>query len=628
MSKHTSSPSSLRLWPGIALAVFSLLARFALPVAMPDTPIFGLDAGLAGLLGSVLGTLGIILWWLFFSRAPWAERLAALVVTALGISVTTAIAHPSIIGAGQGFLIYLMVIQLVSLALVLWAVGSREWPAGVRRVSMAATILLACGLSAIIRTDGISSSLLGADYHWRWTPTAEELLLARGVEEPHPLPPAPAPLVAVPEAPKASAAAPSAPVVPVVTTERATGLALSAGRVPPAERDTARVEWPGFRGPSRDSIVRGARLNADWSASPPSQMWRRPVGPGWSSFAVQGDLIFTQEQRGDEEMVSAYRLSTGEPVWRHRDPVRFYESNGGAGPRATPTLDQHRVYTHGATGLVNALDARTGKVIWSHNASADTGVPVPGWGFSSSPLVAEGKLIVAASGALIAYDAATGEQRWLMKSRGGSYSSPHLLTINGVEQVVLMGGQGTTGVAVADGAVLWANAWAGSPMVQPARLPGGDLVTTSADAMGGLGVRRLALATGPAGWTVTERWTSRGLKPYFNDYVTHKGHAYGFDGNILAAINLETGDRAWKGGRYGNGQMLLLAEQDLLLVISEDGELALVSATPDKFTEVARFPALNAKTWNHPVLVGDVLLVRNGEEMAAFRLSLDRAATR
>lgn len=628
MSKHTSSPSSLRLWPGIALAVFSLLARFALPVAMPDTPIFGLDAGLAGLLGSVLGTLGIILWWLFFSRAPWAERLAALVVTALGISVTKAIAHPSIIGAGQGFLIYLMVIQLVSLALVLWAVGSREWPAGVRRVSMAATILLACGLSAMIRTDGISSSLLGADYHWRWTPTAEELLLARGVEEPHPLPPAPAPLVAAPAAPKASAAAPSAPVVPVVTTERATGLALSAGRVPPAERDTARVEWPGFRGPSRDSIVRGARLNADWSASPPSQMWRRPVGPGWSSFAVQGDLIFTQEQRGDEEMVSAYRLSTGEPVWRHRDPVRFYESNGGAGPRATPTLDQHRVYTHGATGLVNALDARTGKVIWSHNASADTGVPVPGWGFSSSPLVAEGKLIVAASGALIAYDAATGEQRWLMKSRGGSYSSPHLLIINGVEQVVLMGGQGTTGVAVADGAVLWANAWAGSPMVQPARLPGGDLVTTSADAMGGLGVRRLALAAGPAGWTVTERWTSRGLKPYFNDYVTHKGHAYGFDGNILAAINLETGDRAWKGGRYGNGQMLLLAEQDLLLVISEDGELALVSATPDKFTEVARFPALNAKTWNHPVLVGDVLLVRNGEEMAAFRLSLDRAATR
>jgi outer membrane protein assembly factor BamB len=321
-------------------------------------------------------------------------------------------------------------------------------------------------------------------------------------------------------------------------------------------------------------------------------------------------------------MVTAYRLSTGEPVWRHSDPVRFYESNGGAGPRATPTLDKERVFAHGATGIVNALDARTGKLLWSHDSSADTEVPVPGWGFSSSPLVVDDRVIVAASGALIAYDAATGERRWLMKSRGGSYSSPHLMTINGVDQIVLMGGKGTTSVAVADGTVLWDNPWAGAPMVQPALLPGGDLLTTSADAMGGLGVRRLGLMHGPGGWTVAERWTSRGLKPYFNDYVIHKDHAYGFDGNILSSVNLESGERAWKGGRYGNGQMLLLADQDLLLVISEEGELALVSATADKFTELARFPALNAKTWNHPVLVGDVLLVRNGEEMVAFRLSL------
>jgi outer membrane protein assembly factor BamB len=363
------------------------------------------------------------------------------------------------------------------------------------------------------------------------------------------------------------------------------------------------------------------RINADWSASPPVQVWRKPIGPGWSSFAVAGDLIYTQEQRGDDEMVACYRLSTGEPVWRHSNPVRFYESNGGAGPRATPTVDNGRVFAHGAIGIVNALDARTGKLLWSHNSSTDTEVPVPGWGFSSSPLVADGKVIIAASGALVAYDPATGERRWLMKSRGGSYSSPHLFNIDGVEQIVLMGGKGTTVVAVADGAVLWENAWAGSPMVQPALLPGGDLLITSADAMSGLGVRRIGLTHGSNGWTATERWTSRGLKPYFNDYVIHKGHAFGFDGNILSSVNLETGERAWKGGRYGNGQMLLLADQDLLLVMSEEGDLALVSATPDKFTEIARFPALDAKTWNHPVLVGDLLLVRNGEEMAAFRLS-------
>jgi hypothetical protein len=133
---------------------------------------------------------------------------------------------------------------------------------------------------------------------------------------------------------------------------------------------------------------------------------------------------------------------------------------------------------------------------------------------------------------------------------------------------------------------------------------------------GGMGIRRLAVAHGPGAWTAEARWTSNGLKPYFNGFVVHKGHAFGFDGNILACIDLEDGKRKWKGGRYGNGQLVLLPDQDLLLVISEDGELALVRATPDQFSEVARFPALDAKTWNHPVLVGDVLLVRNGQEMA------------
>jgi hypothetical protein len=195
------------------------------------------------------------------------------------------------------------------------------------------------------------------------------------------------------------------------------------------------------------------------------------------------------------------------------------------------------------------------------------------------------------------------------------------VTIDGVDQILLLRGSRTISIAPADGTLLWEHTWQpGVGIVQPALAPGGDVLISVGDAMGGLGMRRIAVKHGAAGWGVEERWTSRGLKPYFNDFVVHEGHAFGFDGSILAAIDLENGERKWKGGRYGHGQMILLPDQDLLLVLSEDGELALVSATADKFTEVARVPALDGKTWNHPVLVGDVLLVRNGEEMAAFRL--------
>ena len=192
---------------------------------------------------------------------------------------------------------------------------------------------------------------------------------------------------------------------------------------------------------------------------------------------------------------------------------------------------------------------------------------------------------------------------------------------------MLVNGPGAIGVAPSDGTVLWKHEWAGDSIVQPAVLAGGDLLIGSGSGLAantGMLRRQPSRTSRPGGWIVKERWTSAGLKPYFNDFVVHKGHAFGFDGSILACIDLEDGTRKWKGGRYGHGQLVLLPDQNLLLVLSEDGELALVSATPDKFTEIARVPALEGKTWNHPVLVGDVLLVRNGEEMAAFRLPLAR----
>jgi len=616
-----TSRKPLRLWPGVVLVALQWLPWLVLRFVSPE-------AGMYAMIAAVFWGLLIVVWWLFFSRAPWLERVGAIVLMPVAVLATKLVVHPSIAKAGMGRMLYFFAIPLLSLALVAWAATSRRLAAGPRRASMVAAILLACGVFTLLRTGGVSGEGR-SDFHWRWTPTPEERLLARAGDEPLALasPPAAKAPVEPQPAPASGSEAEAPPAPPAAKApKKAEGKAHHAPAAPapgppPAPSGTTGADWPGFRGPARDSVIRGVRIATDWSASPPVELWRRAIGPGWSSFAVHGDLVYTQEQRGDQELVSCYRLQTGEPVWRHSDPIRFWESEGGAGPRATPSLSDGRVYTFGATGILNALDAGNGALVWSRNAAADTGVETPDWGFAGSPVVVGDVVIVAASGRLAGYDAATGQQRWLGPKGGAGYSSPHLATIDGVAQVLLLRGARSTSVAPADGTLLWEHkAQPAVSILQPALTVDGDVLVASGGEMGGSGIRRLAVAHGPAGWTVEERWMSKGLKPYFNDFVVHNGHAFGFDGSILSCIDLKDGTRKWKGGRYGHGQLVVLAEQDLLLVLSEQGELALVKSTPDGFTELARVPAIKGKSWSHPVLVGDVVLVRNGQEMAAFRL--------
>jgi outer membrane protein assembly factor BamB len=571
----------LRLWPGVVAVTLQWVVRFGVPLVWPDGLMYCV-------LGGVAGALLIIVWWLFFSRAPWVDRLGAVGLMVAAMALTPRILDRSLATGAMGFIFYILAVPVVCLAFVLGAVVSRRLADGPRRATMAAAIILSCAAWALVRTNGITGEAT-SDLAWRWTPTPEDRLVHASDK-----PAAPAPAPAALKTPEPVAVTPSKAVAKIVKPV---------------------AEWPGFRGPHRDDVIPGVHIETDWSKSPPVEMWRRPVGPGWSSFAVHGDLLYTQEQRGSDEVVACYRVSTGEPVWTHRDSARFWESNAGAGPRATPTLSNGRVYTFGATGIVNALDARSGAVVWSRNAGVDTGVKVPEWGFASSPLVIGDIVVVAAAGKLAAYDISTGESRWFGPNGRYGYSSPHLATIDGVAQILLLSGPGVTSLGV-DGTQLWEFALpAGARIVQPAITPEGDLLVGEGE---GQNLHRIAVSHG----VVEERWKSNGLKPYFSDLVVHNGHAYGFDGSILSSIDLKDGKRVWKGGRYGSGQLVLLADQDVLLVLSEEGELALVAAMPDQFKELARFPAIEGKTWNHPVLVDGVLLVRNGQEMAAFRLKL------
>ncbi len=572
--------ATLRLWPGVVLVLLQWALRFGIPRVAPDYIALGVLGGLGC-------GLAIFLWWAFFSRAAVIERVGGIVLMIASLLITFQFVDTSISTGMMGFLFPIYAIPTLCLAFVAWAVSTRHLPDRTRRLTLVAAILFGSGLWLFLRTDGVLGDSR-SNFAFRWSETAEDRLLA-------------------------------------TSGELASDLAGSAMGTSAA--DPAHVAaWPGFRGARRDSIVHGVRIATDWTSQPPQELWRRPIGPGWSSFAVQGSVIYTQEQRGDDEVVSAYDATTGEPVWQHADRARFWESQGGAGPRATPTLHAGRVYTFGATGILNALDAATGNVVWSRNAAEDMSAEVPEWAFSSSPLILETTidgtprtLVLVDARGLIAYDATTGDIAWKGTSVPVSYSSPHLATLDGVEQILLLNNNGIVSVTP-DGSELWQHEWDGFSMTQPAFPSDGRVLIGAGQ---GVGMRSLAVQHLDGAWQVESEWDSIRLKPYFNDLVLHHGHAYGFDGGILAAMDVSDGSRTWKGGRYGHGQLVLLADQDVLLVLTEKGDLALVSATPDGFEELARVPAIEGKTWNHPVLVGDLLLVRNGEEMAAFRVTLE-----
>jgi len=556
----------LRLMPGVILAILLCLVRIIIPILIPSAVIFGL-------FGGFILALALIAWWAFFSRGPGFERWTSIVLMTVALVVTSLYIDKSISTSMMGLMFPLYSIPVLSLLFFIWIVVSRSFTKRIRQITMIMVILLASGYWLLLRSNGMDGETRHY-FAWRWSKTSEERLLDSNHGK------------------------------------------LASNPVDIEALKTVAV-WPGFRGPNRDGIIHGVKINTDWTKNPPVEIWRRQVGPGCSSFAVNGSLLYTQEQRGKYEMVTCYSLNTGEPVWSHGDTTRFWDSHAGAGPRSTPTLSNGRVYSLGATGILNVLDAGTGSVIWTRNAAKDTDVKIPGWGYTSSPLIVDSTVLIAIAGEILAYNITDGQKRWSGTNGGESYSSPHLVTTGGIRQVLFLNMEGATVYSPLDGKKLWTIKIPGGQIVQPAIIDEKNLLINAGDMKG---LKRIALKDGPAGPTPLETWSTDKIKPYFNDFVIHKGHAYGFDGLSLVCIDIEKATRNWKGGRYG-GQILLLADQDLLIVLTEKGDVDLVSATPEQFREFAHISAIKGKTWNHPVLVGDILIVRNSEEMAAFRLS-------
>jgi outer membrane protein assembly factor BamB len=418
----------------------------------------------------------------------------------------------------------------------------------------------------------------------------------------------------------------------------------------------ASSDYPRFLGSGYWAEVKGVELDTDWHSNPPQELWRREIGAGWSAFAIVGNYAVTQEQRGEHELVSCYRVDTGEPVWVHADDVRFdpsgvADSLGGVGPRATPTIHGDRIFSQGATGIVNCLDARSGEVVWSHDTAEEFGATVALWGKSGSPLVTDGKVIVSVgapfgeavsasettaaelpfNSSLVAFDGETGDVRWAAGSRKAAYASPIIAELAGERQIVIVNESYVTAHRARDGKVLWEHPWGSADDTtgsasQPVPLPGDRLFLSKGY---GVGSSLLSISRDEDGeFAVEPLWKpaiKRVMKTKFCNVVVRDGYAYGLDDVLLECIELKTGNVKWKKRRspeFGHGQILLVG--DVILVLSETGELALVTATPERYNELASMQVLNDShvTWNNPAFAPPYLIMRNGREAACYRLPL------
>jgi outer membrane protein assembly factor BamB len=567
----------LRIWIPVLLLGLMVVAR-NFSRLFPEMP----QVWMAVAFGPALAGILVLVWWLACSRATWKERVLGFIVVAGGIAAAIFLLDKSMIGPPA---IVLTVPSTLAAFAVVLILLSRKLTFGRTTIAVLVSLIVA-GFSTLLKNEGAAGDF-SFGYKWRWSPSSEDTFLA----------------------------------------SRQTQAASSGAEADDIRRPTAdsfnEPQWPGFRGLERDGIQRGQTFAKDWTANPPVEKWRIAVGPAWSSFAVADSFLVTQEQRGEQEAVVCYDGETGREVWANDTQSRFFDALGGLGPRATPTIDKGNVYAMGAAGWLVKLSGNDGKLIWKKNLSEITGQQPPMWGYSCSPLVHEDLVIVHAAGndekGILAFDTESGDMRWSVAANKDSYSSLHLTRFFGDQQLVFLGSDGAVFLNPKTGETLMKHEFEiqGYRALQPAVVDDDRLFFTNESE----GSRLIRLNKTESGLESTEEWTSRDIKPDFNDFAIHKGHIYGFDGPMFVCVNLEDGKRTWKKGRYGKGQMILLADSDLILVISEkEGELVLLDADPSQHREVFKMKALEGKTWNHPVVVGDRLYLRNAAEAVCYEL--------
>lgn len=512
---------------------------------------------------------------------PWFPIIVVLLALAGGTAVNT---RPELERNFAGWTMTALAI-LSSLVILLWFTFTRRFAGRTRALGLAGVVLLALGLRFSLHVDGTADGTGRPRLVWKWAGR------------------------------------------PPLKALDATALAASPVHTPSATEPDPRLagvqDVVQFFGTNRDGRVDAPRLARDWKAAPPRELWRHEIGGGWSSFAVVKGHAWTQEQRGEQECVTCYDLFTGALVWSHADPARFTQWQGGEGPRATPTVHDGKLYTYGATGLLNGLDAATGKALWQRAVLAENTSSNIEWGLSASPLVVDDLVVVTGGNTrgpvLFAYRRDTGAPVWKAGDDRASYASPVLATIAGRRVILSNNARGLSIHDPATGAVLLDHAWGSDkwPKASQPVVVGEDRVFLSGGY--GMGCLLLKVEARPGGtWSATEVWRGMRMKTQFNSPALRDGHLYGLDDGRLACVDVATGERVWKDGNYASGQSLLV--NDLIVIQNEGGSVHLCAAKVGGFEELGRAEALSSKTWNLPVLAGRYLLVRNDREALCLEL--------
>ncbi len=380
-------------------------------------------------------------------------------------------------------------------------------------------------------------------------------------------------------------------------------------------------DWPQWRGPQQDGISRETGLLPQWPEKGPLELWRVPLGNGFSAVSVVGNGAFAVFGSNEGEFAAAFNAADGKTVWKTRLSDLLKNASYGDGPRATPAVDAGRVYALSGQGALRCLDAGDGHRIWGCDLLEEFGGKPPEYGFSASPVVMGNMLVVVAGAGngktLAAFDKASGKVLWTALDDRIGYSTPRQVTIDGVSQIIVLTGEAVVSVSPKDGKEFWRQAWkteldanVASPVISGNRL----FISTGYST--GCALFELSAKDGkPA---AKELWANKKMKNYFSTSVLVDGYLYGFDNNKLTCLDFHTGKTRWQTGGFNRGS--LIVADGKLIIFGDQGLLALAEISPDSYKEISKFQFCDERTWTVPTLSGGRLFLRNEKELACLKV--------